>query len=90
MAYTSGGRGKKAPYQTTHVRVPVPIKDQVEQLINDYKTGTLDQLTIDDALAPISFDDAVEQARVILKQKKSATTSMTKLLTSIYHQQVSL
>lgn len=27
-----GGRGKKAPYESTHVRVPLPIKDRVEKI----------------------------------------------------------
>lgn len=38
-----GGRGKKAPYETTHVRVPVPIKDRVEHLKELYINGWLDQ-----------------------------------------------
>lgn len=39
--YTKGGRGKKAPYATTHLRVPVPIKDRVQALIERFKE-TLD------------------------------------------------
>jgi hypothetical protein len=32
-----GGRGKKAPYSTTHFRIPEPIKPVVEQLAIAYR-----------------------------------------------------
>jgi hypothetical protein len=32
-----GGKGKTAPYLSTHVRVPNPIKPLVELLINEFK-----------------------------------------------------
>lgn len=32
-----GGRGLKAPYETTLIRVPLPIKDEVQKLIDNYK-----------------------------------------------------
>lgn len=31
------GRGQKAPYETTHYRIPKPIKPIVEQISEDYK-----------------------------------------------------
>lgn len=34
-----GGRGKKAPYETTHVRVPIDIKPQVEELIEEFRNS---------------------------------------------------
>jgi hypothetical protein len=34
-----GGRGKKAPYETTHVRIPVDLKSQVELLVEDYRNN---------------------------------------------------
>lgn len=36
-----GGRGKTAPYATTHCRIPKPIKPIVEVLINRYKDFAL-------------------------------------------------
>lgn len=36
-----GGRGKKAPYETAQVRVPVPIKSEVEKLIESYRNSIL-------------------------------------------------
>lgn len=35
---SKGGRGKIAPYETTHCRIPKPIKPLVERLTNAYKT----------------------------------------------------
>jgi hypothetical protein len=32
-----GGRGKKAPYETTHVRIPVDLKPQIEELIENFR-----------------------------------------------------
>jgi hypothetical protein len=32
-----GGRGKKAPYETTHVRIPVDLKPQVELLVEEFR-----------------------------------------------------
>jgi len=86
MSKPIGGRGNKAPYETTHVRVPVPIKHKVEQLIEEFRTGKKQQhrnpLT--------SLEDAVETARELLRQKKSARVSMEKLLTAIYGKNVEL
>ena len=38
-----GGRGKTAPYKTTHLRVPEPIKDRIQSLIDDYRENLLNQ-----------------------------------------------
>ena len=32
-----GGRGKKAPYETTHVRIPVDLKPKVELLVEEFR-----------------------------------------------------
>lgn len=86
MSIPKGGRGIKAPYETTHVRVPVPVKDHVQSMIDRYKEhGTLD---VENSLT--TFDEAVISAQAILSQKKSARVSMEKLLTAIYGQDVKL
>lgn len=83
MDIPKGGRGKKAPYKTTHVRIPEPIKAEVERMAAQYRAGELD------TTMP-SVDDAIQTAQSILKQKKSARVSMEKLLTSLYGQDVAL
>jgi len=40
-AIWKGGPGHRAPYRTTHLRVPEPIKDQVQKMIDDYKRQAL-------------------------------------------------
>jgi hypothetical protein len=32
-----GGRGQRAPYKTTHLRVPEPIKDDLQRLIDQWR-----------------------------------------------------
>lgn len=42
MAIPIGGRGNKAPYKTQQMRVPVPIKNQVNSLIAKFRGEVLD------------------------------------------------
>lgn len=37
-----GGNGKRAPYESTHVRIPAPIKDRVEAIKDLFFSGTLE------------------------------------------------
>jgi predicted RNase H-like nuclease (RuvC/YqgF family) len=37
MSKPIGGRGNKAPYKSTHVRVPIPIKSEVQALIDGFR-----------------------------------------------------
>lgn len=43
MSKPVGGRGHSAPYKSTHVRVPEPIKDRVETLKKLYFSGDLEE-----------------------------------------------
>lgn len=86
MSNQLGGRGKKAPYETTHVRVPVPIKPQIEALIEQFKNGESE--SSENPLT--SIDEAVILAKSILTQKKSARVSLQKLLTGIYGVEITL
>jgi hypothetical protein len=86
MTVWRGGRGVKAPYESTHVRIPLPIKDRVEILSKAYKDGTLDDLEP----KTVDLNNAIELAREILKKKKSARVSLENLLKAIYGQDVCL
>lgn len=86
MSKPTGGRGVKAPYESTHVRVPQPIKADVERLIERFHSGG--ELNEEKTLT--SFDDAVIVAKSILTCKKSARVSLSKLLTAIYGENVEL
>lgn len=82
MAVWKGGRGVKAPWTTTHVRIPEPIKARVEAMSQAFKDGELNE--------PIAYDEAIEAAQKIIKQKKSAKVSMQSLLTAIYGKEITL
>ena len=95
-----GGRGHTAPYETTHLRVPVPIKDQLQSFIDSYReqviSGQIDpsqqfilSTESSDNKMP-SKDKAVEIAKEVLKGKKSARQSLGKLLTSLYGEDINL
>jgi hypothetical protein len=86
MSKPVGGRGHKAPYATTHMRIPVPVKEKVEQVIEEFRSGNV----ADSSKLFISVEDAVNAAQQILKQKKSARESMKKLLMSIYGVEVDI
>jgi hypothetical protein len=86
MDKPKGGRGVKAPYETTHIRVPVPLKDEVDALVSRYR----EQGDSQGNQSVLSVDEAIDQGRNILKQKKSAKISIEKLLTAIYRQTITL
>jgi hypothetical protein len=82
MVVWKGGRGVKAPYQTTHVRIPVDIKPQVEALSQAFRDGQLNSM--------LSREDAIEKARQLVKSKKGAKFCMESLLTAIYGDTIQL
>lgn len=86
MTKPVGGRGKKAAYVTTHVRVPEPIKLEVDRLIQRYHQAYSDESTN----LVTSLSEAMIVAKGILTQKKSARVSMEKLLTALYKTEVQL
>lgn len=87
MATPKGGRGHKAPYETTHVRIPVPIKGKVETLIEEFRLEVIDGVkpVRDDKL---SLESAKEKARKLLRAKTSKLETMARLLTLIYGEEV--
>lgn len=94
MGFSKGGRGKQAPYTTTHVRVPDPLKAEVDNLIKSWRTlvdsGEMSpteatvQVCKPEHLACIDFTEALAIAQKLMKQKKSANDSMIRLLEAIY------
>jgi thiamine phosphate synthase YjbQ (UPF0047 family) len=78
-----GGRGKKAPYKTSVVRVPVPVLEQVEKIIQEYRDS------LETGLLPPSVGHptkaiAIQEAEKIIKQKKSARVSMQILIDRLW------
>jgi dTDP-4-amino-4,6-dideoxygalactose transaminase len=109
-----GGRGKKAPYEQTHVRIPLPIKDRVENLKQMYLDGSLEhyeEILVRDAKLAREYENlltgskgkvnseenplpslrnALQEAKRLLKQKKSAKETVAKLLTALYATNISV
>jgi len=69
-----GGRGHKAPYQTTVVRIPIDLKLQVDELVNQFREGGLE----------IKTDKNTEQPdpdiKAIIKRYKAAAKPSRGLL----------
>ena len=45
-----GGRGITAPYQTTHCRVPIPLKEVIDKLVNEYKQLVVEEISTADLI----------------------------------------
>lgn len=57
-----GGRGKVAPYKTTHYRIPEPIKESVERFAMAYRI--------------LSFDGDSQGCRNLIKSVDDATANL--------------
>ena len=66
MVKSKGGRGKYLPYEQTHVRVPLPVKEQVQRIIDNYRAIALGGETDDDRSKPDSLE--VNAALNLLQQ----------------------
>lgn len=88
MTKPIGGRGKRAPYETTHLRVPLPLKSAIEAMIEDYRAEVLDGVPPAEQSGPIPLSEAVEIAQKLLRGKTSKLITIEKLLTAIYKEDV--
>lgn len=98
MVKPKGGRGVSAPYKTTHVRVPVPLKDEVSNLIEAWHNS---QNAFDSEEGLEKSEDNVNRllddpdlviaiAHEILKKKKSARVSIELLIRAIFGEEIKL
>lgn len=93
-----GGRGKKAPYKTVVKRIPQPIEEKVEALIDNYINQSdvslaikIDTSIIEDSglsVTTITKDEMIDLIKSILKSKMSAKKSLIKLLQLLYKSQI--
>ena len=75
-----GGRGQKAPYETVMVRCPLPVKQEVELLIETYKRCTAQGISFSlDSLPQVqqnspspAFAEAIELLEEALTLKANA------------------
>jgi hypothetical protein len=100
MAVYRGGRGNRVPYDTQLMRVPVPLKDEIQQFIDSYRVSVSEGFTDTPGETPdlkasspkprLSREEAIEKAKQIVTHKKSARISMNRLLTAIYQEETEL
>jgi hypothetical protein len=64
-----GGRGKRAPYETTHVRIPVDLKPQIELLIEEFRNNGF---TIDNQIANNPSINSSEFIKQMIKEFKNS------------------
>jgi hypothetical protein len=80
MPINKGGRGKKADYETKVIRIPLPIVNEVEKIVEDFHQG----LSVNDSSEFKTLEESIVIASTILKSKKSAKESIKKLLQVLY------
>lgn len=88
------GRGNRAPYKQTHMRIPLPIKTQVEALVAEYRQSVLNDAGIstaepsEPAKAEIPYfpskDEAIAKAHEIAKESKKGSKHLLQLVEYIY------
>ena len=86
MNKPKGGRGKRAPYETTVVRVPNPVLEQVEEICDAYRSGEvlLEQKPVTD------FESIREQVDQWRKNAKVGKDKLQNLLQLIYGVDITL
>lgn len=97
MVKPVGGRGIKAPYESTHIRVPVPLKPQIEAIIEDYRevvTQDINLLTSYQISANINPLTGLQEAKQIAKKhlraKREKTQMIANLLSDLYQTEVTV
>ena len=65
MSKPVGGRGHKAPYQTMTIRIPIDVKEQVEEIVERFRSGDLEVAKID-----CSDNNRISQLTAIIDRYK--------------------
>ena len=93
MPINNGGRGKKSPYTTKVVRIPDPLLERVEELVNDFylnEKSTDDKSVLENHIEiNQNTEESINHALDILAQnkvsKKSTKYCLEKLLQVLYN-----
>jgi len=70
MSKPVGGRGHKAPYQTMTVRIPIDVKEQVEEIVERFRSSDLELAKTD-----CSDNNIISQLTPIIERYKIAAKS---------------
>jgi hypothetical protein len=68
MSKPVGGRGHKAPYQTMTIRIPIDVKQQVEEIVERFRSGDLELVETDN-----SDNNRISQLTTIIERYKTAS-----------------
>ena len=87
-----GGRGHRAPYETTHRRIPTDIKPEIEILIDRYRTAILNgeeytpMISEDYRTCPLlpPYEEMIGICKKIIRQKQSLRKGLAKLVSILY------
>ena len=74
-----GGRGRKAPYQTTTVRIPVDIKHQVDLLVAQFRGDCLNVVN-DENIKLKKAIQIIERYKLELKSDNGNLTEVDRLI----------
>lgn len=81
MNVPKGGRGHTVPYKSKVLRVPEPILEDVEKLIDNFYSQTPNSSLIDSTAAVLIAKDILTQNKV---SKRPTKNCLEKLLQSLY------
>jgi hypothetical protein len=70
MSKPVGGRGHKAPYETTIVRIPIDVKPQIDEIVERFRSGNLELAQTDS-----SDNNIISQLTTIIGRYKTAAKS---------------
>jgi len=86
------GRGNKAPYETATMRVPKALHPLVDKLCHEYRAKVrieANEVALE-LYSSKTLQEAIEECKKIVKQKKGAKVSLEKLLQILYETEVKL
>ena len=71
MSKPVGGRGHKAPYQTMTIRIPIDVKQQVEEIVERFRSGNLESTQTDNSdNSDNSDNNRISQLTAIIERYK--------------------
>ena len=84
MSKPLGGRGQKAPYQTKSKRIPIELEQEIDSMIEAYRSLVIDGIETTKTNNVLSVEDAKQLAKNLVKAKGNKTDVAIKLVTGIY------
>jgi chorismate mutase len=70
MSKPVGGRGHKASYQTMTIRIPIDVKEQVEEIVERFRSGDLEIVKSNQG-----GDNIISQLNTIIERYKTVSKS---------------